>query len=117
MSKIIKGKCFDKDLNQKEDIDFFLISSKDNIIIYYDDTQNFQCYKRKELIHNTEKFEYYGKEYFLIDTQIVLSKEDYNYLTYRNYTIYHLIPSKKSMKNRGIVYRIEPHKTLDYFGI
>ena len=115
MSKVVRGKCFDKDLLQKEDLDFFLISSKDNIVINFFDY--YDCYKRKDLIKKYTKFTIRNKEYYIITLRqgnVILTKEAYNHLTYNYYSIYKVVLSKE-LKVYGPVYDLICYKINEYF--
>jgi hypothetical protein len=117
MSKVIKGKCFDKDLSQKEDLDFFLISSKDNIVINFNDY--YDCYKRKDLTKNYIKFLIKDKEFYIISLRqkdIILTKEAFNHLTYRYYSIYKVIITEKN-KQYGAIHDLMCYKINEYFDL
>jgi hypothetical protein len=106
MSKIQNGKCFDSDLNQVEDLDFYLMSSKDNIIIELND--KFYCYKRKELLHQLVKEDkiYYGKVYYYLkDFNLFIDKQSHTSLKNREHRFYSLNFVKSY--NIGDVYSFE----------
>jgi hypothetical protein len=119
MSKVIKGECFDKTLLQKEDLDFFFISSKDNIIIKIN--TDIKCYNRKEIIKTAIKLEYYGKELYILngnfgrDNFILLDHNSFNHLKYRNYSVYEVIPTNKTYAKYGVLYELKYFKRADYF--
>lgn len=88
MNKIVKGECFDYTLRQKEDLDFFLISSKDNIVLNIDN--NLICFKRPDLVRDFVSVNDLYVSIHINDKYIVISKKDYNLLTYRRYCVYKL---------------------------
>ena len=115
MTKIISGNCFDLDLNQKEDLDFFFISSKDNIVINFEN--KLYCYKRKELIKTYTKISLYNEYYYILklnDKYIMVTSEAYNHLTYNYYSIYKFV-LYKSFKSYGPVYDVMSYKLNEYF--
>lgn len=116
MSKIIKGICFDKTLSQKEDLDFYFISSKDNIVV---DFQNqLRCHNRKDIVKSSKSFVYYGKELVLVQLYkktILMDKVSFNHLSYRNYSAYKIIETGKIYSKYGHLYTIEFFKRSDYF--
>jgi hypothetical protein len=111
MSKIYNNVCFDSDLLQNEDIDFFLMSSKDNIIIELNN--KFYCFKRKNLIKELSENEmlYYNSKYYplfhfeTIKFNLLITEEDFKSLNYRKYRFYSLVFHKKLKK--GNVYKFE----------
>lgn len=113
MSRISKNVCFDKDLFQREDIDFFLISSKDNIILNIENKQ--YCHKRKDLVGNYYEFFYYNTKYYMLSTGILLDEKSFNLLKYRNYSLYKLEKTDKQFKRYGFVYKVIPYKSKEYF--
>jgi len=115
MSKITKNVCFDKDLKQKEDLDFFFISSKDNIVIDYNDT--YICFKRPDLIKDVEFTTYYNKEYVILYNfhNLLISQKDYNQLTYRYYSLYKITKTDKKIKSFGFLHDIISYKNTEYF--
>ena len=107
MSKIKSGKCFDSDLKQIEDLDFFLMSSKDNIILEFND--NFYCFKRKSIIKDLtqNKITYYNFNYYFIDKfDIYITENDFKSLSYNEYRFYSLYPLKNLKKKETSSYRI-----------
>jgi hypothetical protein len=116
MSKVIKGLCFDKELSQIEDLEFFFISSKDNIVIQFG--KDLRCYKRKELLNSVKEISHYGKNFYIIKDDymdILIDKESYNHLKYRLYSIYKITKTDKIYSKYGILYNIDFYKRMDYF--
>ena len=113
MSRVLKNNCFDKDLLQKEDIDFFLISSKDNIILNIDN--KYYCYKRKDLVKDYYEFFYYNKKYCMTNIDILFDEKSFNLLKYRNYSLYKLEKTDKVYSKYGHVYKISAYKSKEFF--
>lgn len=116
MDYLYYGKCFDFDLNEKVDVDFFLISSPDNLILNIDNT--LICYKRKCLIKSSiEHFNDEENYYTFTDkvlNNIILFEKDFNYLKNRNYSIFKFEETDIKL-NKNIVYTISAFKRTDYF--
>lgn len=96
-----KGECFDSDLNQQVNIDFYLISSKDNLVIRY--KNKLYCYNRKDFI-----FEKISKnKYRILDSlfkDVIINETEMKHLKSQYYSIY-------DFKTDVIV----PYKTGEYF--
>lgn len=97
----MKGRCFDINLQEYEDFEFYLISSRDNLILNIND--KIICYTRKQIhLDYIEK----GNRYTFISTSplknITLSKPEFNKLMNRRYDIYNL-----NEKNSVIGYTLQ----------
>ncbi len=103
MSKIKGNKCFDKDLNQFEDLDFFIMSSKNNIVLEINDT--FYCFKRKELIDSFKNIKHYKSKYYKFNgfinpenfkdfSNLILTEEAFKSLDFIEYRFYSTIVAK-----------------------
>jgi hypothetical protein len=115
MSAIRNNSCFDLDLKQIEDLDFFFISSKDNIVTFFDN--KLKCYKRKELLKDSVKFLYLGNIYYIIELNnkpIVLTEKAYNHLSYNYYSIYKF-NKVKYYKKYGDIYEVMSYKFKEYY--
>lgn len=96
-SSKVKNECFDPDLNQDVDINFYLISSKDNLIIRY--KNKIYCYNRDNFL-----FEKIGKNKYIMKDSlfngVTLSELEMKHLKSRYYSLYDfktdvIIPYKK----------------------
>lgn len=83
-----KDNCFDFNLFQEENILFFLISSKDNIILNIKDV--LVCYRRKDLEDELINLEngYYTFTTGSVLEGIFISEQARRYLMNRNYCVY-----------------------------
>lgn len=86
-----KDNCFDFNLFQEENILFFLISSKDNIILHIKNV--LVCYRRKDLENELIDLNngYYTFSSGSVMEGMFVSQKDRNYLMNRNYCVYDLL--------------------------
>lgn len=86
-----KDNCFDFNLFQEENILFFLMSSKDNIILNVKDV--LVCYRRKDLENELIDLNngYYTFSNDSVMKLMFISKKDKNYLMNRSYCVYDLL--------------------------
>jgi hypothetical protein len=108
--------CFDINLKDFEDVNFFLISSKNNIIINL--KGKFYCYTRGEITKIGQPFTYKGNTYYAFPEasilhDILIDEASFRYLSYRRYVIYKFIKSEKRVYYNPI-YTVESY-TLDDF--
>ncbi len=90
----MKGQCFDINLQEYEDFEFYLISSKDNLILNIND--KIICYTRKQI--HLDYIEKKNRYTFSSDSplkNIHLSKTEFNKLMNRRYDIYDLNTKSK----------------------
>lgn len=88
--KLKKDNCFDFNLFQEENILFFLISSKDNIILNVKDV--LVCYRRKDLEDELIDLNngYYTFSSGSVMEGMFVTQKGRNYLMNRNYCVYDL---------------------------
>ena len=87
------SKCLDLNLMSDESIDFYLISSRDNIIIEVNGV--IICYTRDDVKNEAYKYKnfiYFGKKSAL--PNVMITKTDYNKLINRKYDIYKIYKNK-----------------------
>jgi hypothetical protein len=91
MERIIRnGKCLDLNLMNEEDIDFYLISSKDNIIINLNN--KLICYTKPDIKNEAYRYRNivsFGKDSYLKNIQI--SYSDYLKLINKKYNVYNIV--------------------------
>lgn len=97
----MQGICFDTNLQEFEDVTFYLISSRDNLILNIND--KLICHTRKQIhLDYIEK----NNRYSFVSTSplknITLSKKEFNKLMNRRYDIYDF-----NTKNRVIGYTLK----------
>jgi hypothetical protein len=91
MQRIIQnGKCLDLNLMAEEDIDFYLISSKDNIIIQLDGV--LICYTKPDIKNEAYRYRKiisFSKDSYLKNVKI--SYSDYLKLINKKYNVYNIV--------------------------
>ncbi len=83
--------CFDFDLFSRVDLDFYFISSKDNILLKF--KNNYICYNRKDLKFIRKADDLYEFEDSLFEG-IQINKSDKNQLKSQYYSLYNIITNK-----------------------
>lgn len=92
-SVIQSGTCFDFNLNDSDSLDFYFISSKDNIIIKF--RNQYICYNRRDLRFINIKDNLYEFEDPLFE-RIQINEKNKNQLKSRYYSLYNIIEGRKT---------------------
>jgi len=90
---IKSGTCFDFNLNDSDSLDFYFISSKDNIIIKF--RNRYICYNRRDLRFINIKDDLYEFEDSLFEG-IQINEKNKNQLKSRYYSLYNIIEDSKT---------------------
>lgn len=111
-SFVIYGDCFDYDLNERVDLEFYLISSPDNLVI---NINNYLiCYKRKNLLKNALPFTQNNQVYYVVNDDIlknyIFDEQNFNYLKNRDYSLYKFEP----IENTSMI-QVFAYKRMEYF--
>jgi Leucine-rich repeat (LRR) protein len=100
-----KGTCFDFNLNSFDDIDFYLISSKDNLIIRFKD--DYICYNRRDL-----RFIYINSNLYELEDPIFkglrVNTINKNQLRSQYYSLYNIIEGGKTVE-------VIPYRRSEFF--
>lgn len=100
------AKCLDLNLMDEESIDFYLISSKDNIILEVDNT--IICYTRQDIKNQayvTKNYIYFDKQSALPNVRI--DKTNYNRLLNRKYDIYKIYKNGDKNLHQVLGYKMK----------
>jgi len=92
-SAIQSGTCFDFNLNDSDSLDFYFISSKDNIIIKF--RKQYICYNRRDLRFININNNLYEFEDPLFES-IQINEKNKNQLKSRYYSLYNIIEGRKT---------------------